>query len=184
MLGFVLTEWMELMEEDHGTEFVDEVMASCNLTDGGAYTAIDVYPAEDLHQILGEVSRRLDQSVPQLLMSYGERLFRSLAEGHPKMMEGYSHPFDLFEHLESHVHAEVKCLHEGAQVPTLTFQREAENVAALRYRSSRGLPDLAEGLMRGACRHYEQSIETVERIPHSEDATDVTLVLTLASVGG
>jgi len=154
MRGFVFTEFIELVEGLYGTELVDQLFDSTELDSGGAYTAVENYDHKEMARLVTNLSELVDATVPDLFKAFGEQLFGYLASTHQQLILGLNHPFELFEQLEHHVHAGVRKLYPEAETPYFDTVRLESGTMRLTYRSSRAMPDLAEGLIVGACRHF------------------------------
>lgn len=159
MRGFIFTELIEMVEKSHGIDFVDQWLSTCESSCGAAYTAVDSYDTEEMQRLVARLSAMLDTPVSDLYRAYGQHLFGYLARSHEALLADMSHPFDLFKRLEDHVHVEVRKLYEDAEVPRFGWTCPSEGQMVLSYRSSRGLADLAEGLIVGACEHFGTPLE-------------------------
>jgi Haem-NO-binding len=51
MKGMVFTEFLELVERSWGEELVDELIESCELASGGAYTSVGTYDPGFTHEL-------------------------------------------------------------------------------------------------------------------------------------
>jgi len=159
MLGFIFTELVEFVETVHGEELTDHWLDSCQLASGGAFAATDSYSAEEIAELVGKLSQLSGTPVPDLLCTFGEHLFGFLARTHERVIRSIDDPLDLLENLDEHIHVEVCKLYPQAEVPRFTARRVGPDEMVLRYESSRALPDLAEGLIRGAAKHFGRTVE-------------------------
>ena len=159
MRGFIFTELIEMVERSHGVDFVDQWLSSCESSCGAAYTAVDSYSAEEMQGVVTRLGEMLETPVSDLYRAYGEHLFEYLARSHEALLADMSHPFDLFKRLDDHVHVEVSKLYVDAEVPRFAWKAPSEDQLVLEYRSSRGLADLAEGLIVGAAKHFGTKVE-------------------------
>jgi hypothetical protein len=158
MLGFIFTELVEFVESAHGEDFVDQWLDSCELKSGGAFTSQADYSHSEMVELVGKLSEMSGAPAPDLLRTFGQHLFGYLQRTHEFVMRSIDNPLDLFENLENHVHVEVRKLYPNAEVPSFETQRLGSDDMVLRYRSSRALPDLAEGLILGAAAHFDRSV--------------------------
>jgi hypothetical protein len=177
--GFIFTEFVELIEQQFGEELADRLLDSTSLASGGAYTAVDNYDHEELVRLVAKLSDLVDVPVADLLQSFGVQLFEFLARSHSTVMTNIGDPFDLFDQLESHIHAEVRKLYPNAEVPFFDTERTDSQSMRLSYRSSRAMPDLAEGLIMGACRHFDRGVEIRREDRSGGKGTDVDFFVTL-----
>ncbi len=73
--------------------------------------------------------------------------------------------------VESYVHLEVKKLYNDAELPSFTCVSPYPGKLEMTYRSSRHLPDLAEGLILGTADHFNERVEMKrESIPEDPSA--------------
>ncbi|HIQ44287.1 heme NO-binding domain-containing protein [Ectopseudomonas khazarica] len=154
MLGMVFTEFLEMVEQRFSPELADQMLTQTTLANDGAYTAVGYYPYAEMQALLATLSRLTGNSVPALLQDYGEYLFRRFVELYPEMFEHCRDSFDLLSQVDGHVHREVHKLYPQAQLPVFETLTHTPACLVLEYRSSRGLADLAEGLIRGCIEHY------------------------------
>jgi hypothetical protein len=111
----------------------------------------------------------------RLLELFGTALFGRLVRGYPSFLVGIESTLDLVARYDSLVVAEVRKLDAAAKPPELGLVRTTSCAAEVTYRSSQGLADLAEGLLRGSIAHFGEALD-VERGP-AQDATCVAFRL-------
>lgn len=179
MRGFIFTEFVEMVEETWGVEVADRLTDECELESGGAYTAADVYATSEIVALVSKLSEVVDMPVPTLLQVYGRSLFEYLARSHHRIMEGIDHPFELFRGLEQHVHTEVRKLYPNAEVPYFDCADTGAESMRLRYKSSRAMPDLAEGLIHGACAHFGREVDVRREDRSGGAGSEVDFFVTL-----
>lgn len=164
MLGMVFTEFLEMVEQRFSPELADQMLSETPLANDGAYTAVGYYPYEEIQALVNTLARLTGTSVPRLMQVYGEHLFPRFVELYPQMLQHCRDAFSLLASVDGHIHQEVHKLYPQAQLPTFETTEHSEQRLVLIYRSSRGLADLAEGLIRGCIRHYDEAIRV-----HRED---------------
>ena len=154
MRGFVFTEFIEMIEERHGLDVVDQMIAASGSSCGGSYVSVDTYPHEEFARLIGSLAAILGADPPELIRWFGEQLFGRLAVVYAGLLEDIEDPFTLLERLDGYVHFEVKKLEPDAQLPSFDFTSTGPGSATMTYRSERALPDLAEGLLTGCFAHF------------------------------
>jgi hypothetical protein len=159
MRGFVFTEFVEVVEERYGMGVADQMIAATESGCGGAYVAVDTYPAEEFVGLVTSLASIVDAEPASLVESFGEHLFPRLADLYSHLLVGLDDPFDFLERLDGHVHFEVQKLEPEAELPHFDFERTGSDEALLTYRSQRALPHFAQGLLRGCFRHFGRGIE-------------------------
>ncbi|MBC9251808.1 hypothetical protein A9179_16175 [Pseudomonas alcaligenes] len=158
MLGMVFTEFVEMVEQRFSPELADQMLTETHLANDGAYTAIGYYPHEEMQALVATLARLTGSSVPVLVQAYGEHLFQRFVELYPQMLGHCSDSFSLLASVDGHIHQEVHKLYPQAQLPSFETVEHTAQRLVLVYRSSRGLADLAEGLIRGCIRHYGDNL--------------------------
>jgi len=73
--GIVLTEFLEMVEEGHGLDIVDELLDLPNLSHGGSYTSVGTYEFAELASLVAKLSSLLEVPTDELLRAYGVHLF-------------------------------------------------------------------------------------------------------------
>lgn len=158
MLGMVFTEFLEMVEQRYSPELADQMLTETQLANDGAYTAVGYYPFEEMQALVTTLARLTGSSVSMLVKVYGEHLFQRFVELYPQMLQHCHDAFSLLASVDGHVHQEVHKLYPQAQLPTFETAEHTPERLLLIYRSSRGLADLAEGLIRGCIGHYGETI--------------------------
>ncbi len=153
MKGIVFREFGELVTARFGEATWDALINESKVASGGAYTAVGTYPHEEAIALLMALSRKTGVAPDDLLKIFGEHLFGVLSTRYPFAVAGHSDLFPFLESLEGVVHVEVRKLYPDAELPSFVTRWE-EDRFVLEYRSTRPFASLAEGLLRGAIRHW------------------------------
>ncbi len=159
MRGFILAQFVEFVERRFGKEVIDDLIEQTPLASGGVYTAVDSYDTAEIVALVSGLSEKVTTPVPTLLREFGISLFDYLAESHAILLRQIDQPFALFEKLDSYIHAEVRRFYDDAVPPAFQTEHLEGDTLRLEYRSSRAMPDLAEGLIVGACRYFGREAE-------------------------
>lgn len=162
MKGIVFSEFIEMLEEQFSPELADEIILSCDLKSGGAYTSVATYDHSELIQLVSKLSEKLNVPVSVLVKTYGKHLLFKFVEGYPSFFDGVKNTFDFLNSIENHVHVEVKKLYHDAELPTFKTNHINVDQFEMFYSSKRPFADLAEGLIEGAAEHFKEQI-LVER---------------------
>lgn len=157
MKGIVFTEFLEHVETSFGLDMVQNIIDACDLTDDGAYTSVGTYPCQEMGQLVGALSRLSGQDPQALMKGFGERLGTTFHKAYPQYFDvsGY---FDFVESVDAHIHVEVKKLYPDAELPKFESVSRDENSLVLDYVSSRGLEDLAAGLLMATASVFDETI--------------------------
>jgi hypothetical protein len=157
----VFAQLLEYVEEEHGLEFVDRVLLDADPPSGGAYTSVGTYDASEMVSLVQAIAARTERSIPEFLVGFGAALFPRLLKAHPHVPGRRTDAFSLLEDLHGIIHVEVLKLYPDAELPNFKAERLDDDRMRIEYESSRPFADLAEGLVRGCCRHFGEEIEVV-----------------------
>src|SRR5690606_13258011 len=132
---------------------------SCELASGGAYTSIGTYDHSELVALVVALSERTGEPVPALVREFGRHLLRRFTVGFPGFFAEVKDTFGFLQRIEGYVHVEVRKLYEDAELPSFACSGGEDGAMEMVYRSTRGLSDLAHGLMEATAEHYGEAIE-------------------------
>lgn len=176
MKGIVFTEFLDLVEARFGYEMVDAILQESQLSHGGAYTSIGTYPHGEMVALVSNLSRRADIPVAALLHLYGRHLFGVFAKSYSHFFQGVNSAFGLLEHIENHIHIEVRKLYPDAELPRFETRRPTEDSLEMVYHSERRMADFAEGLMEATLEHFGESA-TISRENLHPDGSAVRFLI-------
>lgn len=168
MRGLVFTEFLDFVETKAGPEMVEEMLDSCDLDSGGAYTSVGFYDHEEILKMLAFLNAASGQAVSEMVNAFGHHLFGQLIIQHPEMKQNGVALLDFLEGIETHIHREVRKLYPNAELPYFKAIRTDKNHLTLEYRSSRPFADLAHGMISGAITHFKKPA-SVKRENISDD---------------
>lgn len=172
MKGLVFRELVDLVEAKFGDEVLDDVLEAAHLpASKGAYTSVGTYPFEEMLELLTHLSARVEVPAPDLLFAFGEHLLGQFFTKYPRFFEEVGGTFEFVEHIDDHIHVEVKKLYPDAELPRFETAREGARLI-VEYRSPRALADLARGLLTACIRHFHEPL-VVRTESTSEDGTVV-----------
>lgn len=163
MKGIILTVLSDLVQEKYGLRTWDELIQKVNPKSGGSYTAAQSYDDIEVFQLIDEISKKINKSVPNVIRSFGEYMLLKMSKRYPDMFTGK----DIKEFLlsiDQVIHREVLKLYPDAQLPKFKYEDQKGQSLVMLYFSKRKLCTLAEGLISGAAIYYQ--VELV--IKHSK----------------
>lgn len=169
MKGVVFTEFVDMVEDSFGLDTVDAMLAPEGLPSGGVYTATGTYGHAEIVTLLTRLTTQTGVPIPDLLRSYGEHLFQRFYQLFPNFFEKPRNSFEFLAAINGTIHVEVRKLYPDAELPEFTHEMTGDDSMLLTYRSPRGLVDLAEGLITGCCRHYDEKM-SITRDDRSDGA--------------
>ena len=158
MKGIIFTLFIEYAEVTFGGLVSEQMISSCDLSTGGAYTAVGTYDHREIVQMIVKLSELTDREVPDLLKSFGFHLFGKLSAGYPELIANVNDSFELVSIIENHIHVEVRKLYPDASLPSFSHEFTGPDELHLLYESERGLADLAEGLLMGCFDHFGEEV--------------------------
>lgn len=161
MLGFIFREFFDFAHNRLGSSAVDAAVSRCQLPSGGKYVNGGEYPPTELVQVLGEICRETGHTSRDLLLQFGEYLFTTLGNM-PMPLPPTNDSFEFLEAVQEGFHGEIRQMFPGAKLPDLSHERRGPHELVLEYRSQLGLADLAEGMLIGCFRAYQENV-TIER---------------------
>lgn len=157
MKGMVFTEFVEFVEEKYGFDTVDAMIEKSKVPNDGAYTQAGNYPVEEIVALMVALSEIQKADLTLLIQSYGEYLFGRLASLYPNI-EQFESAFDIISHVDNLIHPEVQKLYPDADLPEFETIEERADKIILRYKSKKGLHQLAKGLILGAGAFYNENL--------------------------
>lgn len=156
MKGIIFNLLEELVRRERGDDTWEALLDVTGLD--GVFTSLGNYPDGRLFQLVGAASSALGQPPEAVLRWFGRSAIPLLAERYPHFFEDHRSTRDFLLTLNHIIHAEVRKLYPGADVPTFGFDTSSPDVLLIDYRSKRKLCSLAEGFVEGAADHYREQV--------------------------
>ena len=160
MKGIIFNLLEEVVSTQLGEDAWDAILESTGVE--GAYTSLGNYPDEEFAKLIGAVSERTGKSCREALKWFGHRSMPYLAQHYPDFFSQHSGLRSFLLSLNDVIHAEVRKLYHGADVPIFEFETPAGAAAhdtlVIHYRSKRKLCQLAEGFIAGAADHFKEHV--------------------------
>jgi len=177
MKGIIFSEFLDMVDEKFSIEMSERLLDEVKPPSGGAYTTVGTYDSQEIVDLVAKLSEITSISVPDLLKTFGHHLLTRFVEIFPELFEGATLTLDFLSMVESYVHLEVKKLYSDAELPSFTCVSPYPGRLEMTYRSSRNLPDLAEGLILGTADHFNERVE-VKRESIPEDPSAELFIIT------
>ncbi|MFN5982305.1 MAG: heme NO-binding domain-containing protein [Fluviicola sp.] len=178
MKGIVFTEFSEMVENQFGLEYWDELITSCNLPSNGVYTSIGTYDHSELVQLVVNLSKQKNIPLNELLESFGLYLFNRFTILYPSFFADVDSLLDFLESVEDYIHVEVFKLYPDAELPKFSCQRLDSHTLIMLYQSDKAMANLAVGLITGAMEFYKEK-GTILLEPLNESGTKVQISIRL-----
>ncbi|MFT6658738.1 heme NO-binding domain-containing protein [Maritalea sp.] len=177
MKGIVFTEFLQFVENQHGIEIVDAIIDLADLPSGGAYTSVATYDHSEIVSLVAALSTKTQIATPEIIDTFGQYLGTQFAIKFPQFFEECADFLTFMSAVDSHIHVEVHKLYPDAQLPKIVVLSSDPKKTIVRYRSPRGMHNLAEGLIKGSGTYYGHVIKTTTVMGDDElgQYTDITL---------
>lgn len=160
MKGIIFNLLEEVVSTHVGEDAWDAILDAAGTE--GAYTSLGNYPDEEFAKLLGALSKRTGQSSRAALKWFGHLAMPFLARRFPEFFTPHIGMRSFLLSLNDVIHAEVRKLYPGAEVPVFEFETPTgpapHNSLIIHYRSKRRLCPLAEGFIAGASDHFGEPV--------------------------
>ena len=159
MKGIVFVELLEMAESLLGEDVVDDILSSSELTSGGAYTSVGIYPCSDLMTLVQAFSAVSQVPAADLQRKFGHWMLQRFAQGYPEFFLGKPDALTMLESIEGEVHVEVRKLYPEVELPRFDSLRlpggpgQGDGLQ-LTYQSPRPLGDFCHGLVEACVDHF------------------------------
>ncbi len=162
MRGIVFTEFLDHVAASFGPDMVDDIIDGSGVPSGGVYTAAGTYDHAEIVMLVSALSRMTGKPGPDLVAGFGECLGCHFTEKFRAYYKRQTTLFDFLDSVDGQVHREVRKLYPDAELPSIVVRERSEDRARMRYRSPRGMDDLAVGLVHASAQYYGDRV-TIER---------------------
>ncbi len=130
-----------------------------------------------LAERLNRLADLAGEKPPELLRAFGRRLFERFVRLYPDFVPADLEALDYLEHIERHVHQELRALYPSAKPPQLCCVRVAPDRLLIRYGSDQPVAEMCEGMIEAALSHFEARAEIRRRAARGGGAVfEVSLV--------
>ena len=178
MKGIIFNLLEEVVTAHVGELAWDRVLEQAGVD--GAYTSLGNYPDEDFGKLLEALATHRASSARDTLRWFGHQSMPFLAERYREFFTSHKSLRPFLLSLNDVIHAEVRKLYPGADVPVFGFEVPPSNEAGeglqIHYRSKRRLCVLAEGFIAGAADYYRQPITLSQSSCMLDGADECVLV--------
>ena len=84
-------------------------------------------------------------------------MFASFKRTHPAYFAHHTTSFDLLSNLETEIHAEIRKLDDGADLPAMEAERQSSHGYIFIYRSKRRLIEVCHGAIEASMAYYREA---------------------------
>lgn len=155
MKGIVLIELLKMAERALGEDAVDQIIDSCKLPSGGAYTAVGRYSCDELMALVQAISDHSGVASADLKRQFGQCMLAHFAENYSHFFADKPDALAMLEAVENEVHVEVRKLYPDAELPRFESERlDGQDALRLTYHSPRDLGDFCQGMVEACVAHF------------------------------
>lgn len=177
MKGIIFREFLELIEQKHGYEIIDETIEKSNLKSNGVYTTVGTYDHKELFELARHICEKTNTSMNDLFIQFGEYVFTIFTKSYLEMIDIYDDPLDFLERIEDTIHVQVLKLYPEAELPKFKTTRITKDTLEMHYSSVRKMSDFAFGLINGCLKHFKTEA-TVEKIILNDESGETSFLIT------
>ncbi len=159
MKGFVLKEFITMVESAFGDEVLKKITESRGFKTSELYAPSVNYHYDELLQMLGNLNRVTGTPVPLMMKVFGKHLARVFVSEFPRIFLSAQDVFSLLTLLDGRLQKEIRRFHPDAELPDFNVEDPSSEKFILNYSSNRPFADLAEGLILGLIEHYNEKIQ-------------------------
>lgn len=157
MHGMIFAELRNYIEQKHGRETWNALVAQSNLKDR-VYLALREYPDAEAMALVSAATLLTGQTATALLEEFGEFLVQGLLKMYGHLLRPQWRTLDVIEHTEKTIHHVVRVETSGAHPPHLRAERRNSDEVSLVYTSQRRMCALAVGIGKGLAKHFHEEI--------------------------
>ena len=127
-----------------------------------SYSAVGVYPDEELIALVDAASRVFNQPVAAIFEAFGEFIAPELIRLYGRLLQAEWKTLDVIENTERLIHAAVRVGNPGASPPVLECIRTTRDELQIMYSSQRQMCSLAKGIVKGLASHFGETVSLAE----------------------
>lgn len=176
MKGFIFSEFIEMVEQEFGFAFLDEMIVATKPESEGIYTSIGTYSHHELMKMVVYISEQKDIPVPDLLKAFGHFLFKRFHAQFPQFFSESETMYDFLNKIDSIIHVEVEKLYEGAKTPKVLAKSLQGEEIEVTYKSPRKLSEFALGMLEAAAKHFKEDV-SIQKELIKEDGSEVKFII-------
>jgi len=159
MQGSIYTALADMVIEQQGLEKWNQLLALTRPPSGGAYTSGEQYQDSELTDMLAALAEEKNISLEKSVEDFGEYLFKKLYDNSPVDVSRLDNLKDFLLAIDQVIHAEVKRLHPDAYLPKFAYEQTQADTLIMYYSSKRKLCHACIGLITGAAKQFNETIE-------------------------
>ena len=158
MQGSIYTTFSDMIIEKMGMEQWNELLEKTNPPSKGIYTSGQQYEDSELINMVVELSNKTGIEVEKLVEAFGQYLFDSLYKSSPVDVSEIKSLREFLLAIDQVIHVEVKRVHPNAYLPKFEYDEGENGELIMYYSSKRKLCHASIGLIFGAAKKFNETI--------------------------
>lgn len=155
MKGVVFDILRDMVENQYGLEGWQAILDKAG--SDGIYVSTKTYADAELMGLVAAASEITTIPVNNLVFAFGEYMVPNFYKRFPNFFHDVPNFIKFLVSVDQIIHVEVRKLFPDAGLPTFDYSDENENSLTMIYQSPRKLCQLAEGLISGSAKHFNQN---------------------------
>ena len=176
MKGVVFNLLNELVEEKFGFVAWEKMLEAADCD--GVFVEAETYPDELVVKLVVAANELTGVPVADLLRTFGEYMAPAFARNYPVFFKNQTSLKAFLLTVDRVIHVEVRKLYSEAHLPEFEYTDEADNQLTMHYTSPRKMCHLAEGLIAGCAKHFDQDYQLNHSVCMHDGASRCALELT------
>lgn len=172
MKGTAVSTWLKTCRKLYSDEVVDRAMTGAGMLKDKTFSPIEDVEDSQIFKIIAGIAKDINMSTAELWGIIGVENVLTWSKDYPAFFKHDS----LYAFLKSmyDIHVVVVKRIPGAKPPILDLKPISKREAIFKYNSKRGMFDYFLGLIKGACKYYNEQIE-IKEIGRSSDTLELKL---------
>ena len=180
MKGVVFDILRDMVEEHYGLEGWQGILNQAGSE--GIYISTQTYTDEELMSLVQAASDITGIEIEKLIFAFGEYMIPNFYQRFPALFDHSNGFIDFLVSVDNIIHVEVRKLYPDAGVPSFEYDQQSPTELTMIYRSPRKLCTLAEGLISGSAKHFDQQYQLSHDTCMHNGSDHCSLKITLVTV--
>lgn len=176
MKGMVFDMLRDMVEDNYGLDGWQSVLDGAGSQ--GMYVSTETYPDSELMALVASACEVTEIPADDLVFRFGQYMVTQFYQRFPQFFE-CSGLLEFLLSVDRLIHVEVRKLFPDAGVPEFTYDDKQPDQLTMMYKSPRKLCRLAEGLIDGSARHFNQDYQLTHNVCMHSGSDCCHLVVTL-----
>jgi len=174
--GLIFNLFEEVLRRQYGDDLWEAVLESASVD--GVYSSLGSYADGEFARLISAAASTLDLEPHVVIRQVGRHAVPLLATRYLHFFERHKTTRTFLLSLNNVIHAEVRKIYAGAEVPEFDYDTSSPEVLVMGYTSPRRLCALAQGFTEGAAAHFGE--EVLFEQPHCMNRGDQKCVFQIS----